>query len=67
MVATAFANRINQRHRHQRCYGPNAKNDEMDAAVVYGNVCVDAGWIGFVLDGVKYIWYWPDVLYQETK
>ena len=39
----------------------------MDAADIHGNVCVDAGGIGAVLDCVEYIRHWPDVLHQTVK
>ena len=32
----------------------------MDAGYIYAVVCVDAGRIGAVLDGVKSVWYGPD-------
>ena len=39
----------------------------MDATDIYSNVRMDAGGIGAVLDGVKYIRHCPDVLYQANK
>ena len=32
----------------------------MDAGYIYAVVCVDAGRVGAVLDGVKSVWYCPD-------
>ena len=34
------------------CYGIDPAGYEMDAVVIYSNVCMDAVWIGVVLDSV---------------
>lgn len=34
----------------------------MDADIVHNNVCVDAIGFGFVLDRVKHIWNWSNVV-----
>ena len=64
--ATAFA--VAKANKQcQRCCRPDATHDALDADIVYGNVCVDAGGTGSVLDGVEYIWHYSDADYKKAN
>lgn len=62
VVATVFTDRSHKPERKQkRCIGDNGSCNEMDADYICGNVCVDAGGIGPVLDGFKRVRYIPNI------
>lgn len=68
MAATISAKRTKyQIHGQKRYRRPDSAYDALDADIIHRDVCVDAGWLGSVLDDVEYIWNNSNVYNQAPK
>lgn len=64
--ATAFAVAQDVIKQRQRYCGPDTTHDALDADIIHGNVCMDAGGFGSVLDSIKRIRYYSDADYKKA-
>ena len=53
-----------KKREHKRCDGADGSRDEVVAGDIYNHVCMDAGGISFVLDGIEHIRHSPNIHHQ---